>query len=224
MTRTHAAYLAALAASVLLVAASLHPRVPLEFSPWEAVAVVSYAWSTWLLAQNRSLGWWLGLVGIAAYAVIFYQVRLFAEVAIQVFYAATSLQAIYLWLRGGAQHTERPVGKAPLRWLLPSLIVAAVATVGLWQMLIALRGAAPFWDALTTVFSLVAHLYLIGRYIESWYVWIFVDLLYIPLYASRGLYLTSVLYVVFLWMAFRGLRTFRQAYREQHAAPTAPAI
>ena len=113
MSRPRAAYVLAGAVSLLLIALSLQQHVPLGLSPWEAVAVVSYAWSTWLLAKNRPLGWWVGLVGVVAYVAVFYRVRLFAEVGIQAFYFVTSLQAIYVWLRGGAGKTERPVGRIP---------------------------------------------------------------------------------------------------------------
>jgi nicotinamide mononucleotide transporter len=78
-----------------------------------------------------------------------------------------------------------------------------------------LGGAAPFWDALTTVLSLTAQLYLMQRYLESWYIWILVDTIYVPLYASRGLYLTSGLYAVFFVMAAIGLYNFRNIYWQQ---------
>ncbi len=37
----------------------------------EALAVVSFAVSVWLLARNKPAGWWAGLVGIVAYGVVF---------------------------------------------------------------------------------------------------------------------------------------------------------
>lgn len=210
---------ALLSALVLLLA--LLPSLPFELSLLEAVGVVAYAWSVWLLARNRPLGWWVGLIGVTLYAVIFFQVQLYAEVGIQAFYFVTSLQAIWLWLRGGGdrggERRERPVGRVPWRWLLITALLGVMALIGLRELLIALRGAAPFWDALTTVLSLIAHLYLMGRFVESWYVWIAVDIVYVPLYASRGLYVTSALYLVFLAMAIAGLITFRRLYRERRA-------
>lgn len=210
--------LAGFALSALVLLLALLPALPFELSLLEAAGVVAYAWSVWLLARNRPLGWWVGLIGVTLYGVIFFQVQLYAEVGIQAFYFVTSLQAIWLWLRGGGDRRERPVGRVPWRWLLITALLGGAALVGLRELLIALRGAAPFWDALTTVLSLIAHLYLMGRFVESWYVWIAVDIVYVPLYASRGLVVTSALYLVFLAMAIAGLFTFRRLYRERREA------
>jgi len=208
-------YLVGVPLSLLLILLSIQEVVPIELTLLEATGVVAYAWSVWLLAKNRPAGWWVGLVGCALYAVIFYNVRLYAEVMIQVFYFVTSLQAIYIWLRGGANKTERPVSRLPAPWLIGTGVAVITGTLVLRGILIELRGAAPFWDALTTVLSLTAHLYLMGRFVESWYLWVAVDTIYVPLYASRELYVTSILYAFFLLMAANGLRNFRRAYREQ---------
>ena len=189
-----------------------------ELGPLEAVAAVSYTWSVWLLARNHPFGWWIGLVGVAAYGVVFQQARLFAEVGLQVVYFATSLQAIWLWLRGGERGAERPVSSFPRRYWLPTAALATLATVGLYALLTWLRGAVPAWDSVTTVLSLVAHVLLMGRFVESWWLWILVDTIYVPLYASRGLYLTSGLYVVFWFMAIGGLFEFRRLLAERAVA------
>lgn len=187
--------------------------------PLEIFAVLTSAGGTWLLARNSPLGWWIGLVGIVLYGFVFYQARLFAEIGLQVVYFVTSLQAIYIWLHGGEKKRERPLSRISLRWVLITVVLAALALWGLYELLIVLRGAVPFWDALTTIMSLVAHIYLMFRVVENWYVWIAVDIIYIPLYASRGLYLTSALYVAFLIMAIYGLFNFQRLYREQTPSP-----
>lgn len=220
LKETRTQYLIGFIISVLLVILPFQSFIPVELSLLEAVAVVTYAWSVWLLAQNKPLGWWVGLVAFMLYAAGFYQVRLYAEVGIQAVYFITSLQAIYLWLRGGENHTGRPVGRVPIRWLLLTALLGVLSVYGLREGLIAIRGAAPFWDALTTILSLIAHFYLMGRYLESWYVWIAVDIIYVPLYASRELYVTSALYLVFLAMAINGLWNFWGIYLEQQAHET----
>jgi nicotinamide mononucleotide transporter len=202
-------------ASILLLLMPFQTVIPIELSVLETVAVVTYAWSVWLLARNNPLGWWIGLIGTALYGFVFYQARLYAEVGLQGFYFITSLQAIYIWLRGGQNHTQKPVGHISRKWLILTAILAIASIFALRSFLIVIQGAAPFWDALTTVMSLVAHLYLMGRLLESWYLWITVDVIYVPLYASRHLYLTSILYAIFGLMALGGLKNFQRIDREQ---------
>jgi nicotinamide mononucleotide transporter len=209
-------------ASILLLLLPFQSVIPIELSRLETVAVVTYAWSVWLLAKNNPLGWWIGLVGTALYGVVFYQAKLYAEVGLQGFYFITSLQAIYIWLRGGQNQTEKPVGHVSRKWLTVTVVLAIASVFALRSFLIAIRGAAPFWDSLTTVMSLVAHLYLMGRLVESWYLWITVDVIYIPLYASRNLYLTSILYGIFGLMALAGLRNFQRIDREQQLKSVEP--
>lgn len=204
-----------LAASIFVLLLSVQRFIPVELDLIEAIAAIASAWSVWLLAKNNPLGWWIGLIGVIAYAAVFYRVKLYGEVAIQIFYLITSLQAIYIWLRGGENNTEKPVGRISQRWLILTALLIAVGVFGLRSVLISLGGAAPFWDALTTVLSAIAQLYLMARYLESWYLWIVADIIYVPLYASRGLYLTSILYAIFLVMAIGGLRNFQHIYAEQ---------
>ncbi len=196
--------------------------VPLEISFLEAVAVVTSAWSVWLLSKNNPLGWWIGLVGVLAYTWVFYQVRLYGEVGIQLFYLVTSLQAIYSWLRGGEHRTAKPIARIPPHWIPWLVGLLTVSVIGLRSLLIALNGTAPFWDALTTVASAIAQLLLMQRYLESWYLWIGVDTIYVPLYATRGLYLTSFLYAIFWLLAFGGLHNFKRLYSEQKQENSEP--
>lgn len=208
-------YALALIASLVLIVLPIQTFVPVGLSLIEAIAAVSYTWSVWLLARNQLSGWWIGLLGTILYAIVFYQAKLYAEVGLQAFYFFTSLQAIAIWLRGGQNQTEKLVGHISQRWLIVSVVAAIAGVFALQSFLMAIRGAAPFWDALTTIMSLVAHIYLMNRLVESWYLWIVVDIIYVPLYASRGLYLTSVLYAIFVVVAVNGLRNFQRIDREQ---------
>ncbi|MEG5014546.1 MULTISPECIES: nicotinamide riboside transporter PnuC [unclassified Microcoleus] len=203
------------AASIFVLLLSVQWFVPIQLDLIEAIAAIASAWSVWLLAKNNPLGWWIGLIGVIAYAAVFYQVKLYGEVAIQFFYLITSLQAIYIWLRGGENSTEKPVSRMDQRWLILTAVFVTVGVFGLRTVLVYLGGAAPFWDALTTILSAIAQLYLMERYLESWYLWIVADTIYVPLYASRGLYLTSILYAIFCLMAIFGLQNFQRIYSEQ---------
>ena len=62
------------------------------------------------------------------------------------------------------------------------------------------------------MFSIIAQVLLMGRRIENWPVWLQVNTISVPLYASRGLYLTAALYAAY----FNALVAWRH-WRRQRA-------
>jgi nicotinamide mononucleotide transporter len=114
------------------------------------------------------------------------------------------------------------ISRASRRELVSSIAFAVVATGGLWQVLAHTGSHASFLDALTTSISLAAQWLLNRKRLESWIGWILVDIIYIPLYLSKGLTLTAILYAVFLIMAVLGYREWLQMWRSQHPEESSP--
>jgi nicotinamide mononucleotide transporter len=94
-------------------------------------------------------------------------------------------------------------------------VSVAVMTGALWGLLHWANGTATFWDALTTAISLGAQWLLNYKRLQNWVLWIVADLIYVPLYAWKGLYLTSLLYAVFLVMAVMGRLEWRATWRRE---------
>jgi nicotinamide mononucleotide transporter len=70
--------------------------------------------------------------------------------------------------------------------------------------------SAPELDALTTSLSLGGQFLLSLKLVENWFWWIAADIIYIPLYLSRGLLLTAIVYVVFLGICLHAVRDWRR--------------
>jgi nicotinamide mononucleotide transporter len=67
------------------------------------------------------------------------------------------------------------------------------------------------------VFSVIGQVLLIQRRIENWAFWLLVNTIAIPLYASRGLYLTATLYAAFWINAVASWIWWRKLAREAHS-------
>ena len=59
--------------------------------------------------------------------------------------------------------------------------------------------------------------------LENWLVWIGVDVLYIGMFAYKGLYVTAVLYAVFLVLAVKGYVDWRRSMSEYRIVVAHPA-
>jgi nicotinamide mononucleotide transporter len=194
-------------------------------SPLEIAANAFTAVAIVLAGRNSVHTWWTGIIGCTLFGLLFAQSRLYADVVLQVFFVGTSLLGWWRWLRG-RHGTPLPVthaGWRTLAWMVP-LGVAATAAYG--ALLHHYTNAyAPFVDSAVLVFSVIAQLLMMGRRIENWPVWLLVNTIAVPLYASRELYLTAVLYAGFWvnaivsWRWWRRLAE-RDAARAAASAPT----
>ena len=135
-----------------------------------------------------------------------------------------ALQIVYLVLGawgGGSGSTAVRAGPGS-RWdgplppnSLSSVAAVAVATVPLTILLVSAHDIAPFWDALTTSLSLAAQWLLNTKKVQNWYFWIAADVIYVPLYFVKHLWLTGIVYAIFLAMCVAGLQAWRAAYRAE---------
>ena len=181
----------------------------------EAVSFITGAACVWLTVRENPWNFPIGLLNVVTFSVVFFRAGLFADAGLQVVYFVLGCVGWYLWLYGGERRTPLRVGRASQRELLVLLLLVIIATGGLWRLLSQVGGSASFWDALTTAISLASQWLLNRKRLESWIGWLIVDVIYVPLYLYKELYLTAALYAVFLVMATIGLMQWRANYRRE---------
>lgn len=206
---TYAGYAIAILASAVLFLASYEKWI--ASSPTEVLGFVSGAWCVWLTVKEHIWNFPIGNANSAFFLVLFVQARLFADSTLQVIYIILGFWGWYWWLKGGENRTVLKVHKTPM-WEYGILSVLTIAgTYGMMQVLIAVKDSAPFLDAFTTVLSLVAQYMLTRKYIENWWVWISADIIYVGLYSYRHLYLTGILYAIFIGLCIAGLLAWKRS-------------
>src|SRR4029077_4121571 len=191
-----AGYALALVVSSVLILGAVTHRLPMDTT--EVLGFVTGGWAVWLTVRQNIWNWPIGIANSAFYLAVFFQTRLYADMSLQGVYVALGFLGWYWWLRGGQSQTHLAVSRTkPVLAVVLGMILLA-GTWGMTSFLLRVNDSAPFWDALTTVLSLIAQFMLTRKLFENWFVWITADLIYIGLYIYKDLYLTSLLYAIFM--------------------------
>ena len=196
-----------------------------RMSTLEFVGTILNLWSVLLAIRRDILTWLIGLFGTVWFGFLFYQVRLYSDVIVQVYFFATNLYGWWAWRQrkegSSNRHEELAVGRSLPRENFLLSVVIAVASVGLGSFMSHVHlllpayfpnpAAYPYIDAWETVMSFIAQILLAHKKLESWYLWIAIDVISVALYAARGILFVALLYTLFLVMAIRGLLSWRSA-------------
>ncbi|MEV0412169.1 nicotinamide riboside transporter PnuC [Streptomyces sp. NPDC050448] len=192
----------------------------------EILGFATGALCVWLVARQHVANWPIGIANDIFFVVLFAQSGLYADAGLQIVFIALAAYGWWSWTHGGGPGTAEalPVRRTTrTEWA----VLAAAGAVGVLGLTLLLGrfsdSTVPFWDALTTGLSLMATYGQCRKLVESWWLWIAADLVYIPLYAYKGLYLTSALYAGFLALCVVGLLGWRRTLPARGARTVAQA-
>lgn len=177
-----------------------------------------------LVVRQHIANWPIGILNVLLLMVVFWTAELYADAGLQIVYVVLGFYGWWQWAQRGPQQTQSAVRSTSARqWL--ALAGAGVALTGaLWYFLDTYTGSTvPVPDAATTALSLLATYGQAKKLVESWWLWIAADLIYIPLYGYKSLWLTAILYIVFLLLCLFGLRAWRADLRRGPTVEPAPA-
>lgn len=171
--------------------------------------------SVWLATKANWHTWTTGIVNVIAFFIIYYQIQLYSDMLLQVFFFGCSLVGIYKWLVKDKLKNNKSIRRLSRKKLFLCIlsICFTSALVGYYISRIHIyaptyfseAAAFPYLDALTTVLSIFATYLMIHKKIECWYLWITVDIISIGLYYKKGILFISGEYLIFLIMASWGL-------------------
>ena len=180
----------------------------------EAWGFVTGGICVWLVVREHVWNWPIGLANNIFFFVLFLRGRLYADMSLQIVYLGLGVYGWLNWIFGGQNHTALKISRTSrIEWFALAASIP-LCTLVMREVLITVNDAAPFVDALTTVLSLAAQYLLCRKRFENWWFWIAADVIYIPLYFSRKLPLTAVLYAIFLTMCLIGVREWSRSLKK----------
>jgi len=198
---------------------SLQPFFVTAFTLWGSpvswLEIVAFVLAIAMVVCNirvNATGWPLAIISSLLYFALFWNSKLYGDASLQIFFAVVAGWGWWQWLRGtqadGSVLKVRSLSP-PGRWLMLGVLVIAWPSMGFFLKHYT-DTDVPWWDAFPTAASLIGQWLLGRKYIENWPAWIVVNVFSVALFAYKGLWLTVLLYLVFIAMSFIGWRAWRR--------------
>lgn len=171
--------------------------------------------SVYYASKANILTWPTGIINEIALFVLFFQVQLYADMFLQVYFFVVTIFGWYKWKSNTADVPVTSAGS--LTWIVVTMIVGTIGVgviitnIHVWlPMWFRLPATYPFADSFVMVGSILATVLLAKKQVENWYLWIIVDMVSIVVYLLKGIYFLSLEYVIFLGLASFGLYRWKK--------------
>ncbi|NKI36100.1 nicotinamide mononucleotide transporter [Wenzhouxiangella sp. XN79A] len=190
-----------------------------QTSAWELLAV-ALALAYLLLAVRQSRWCWAAaLASTAIFSVLFWNVQLLMQSALNVYYMAMAVYGWWHWQHGGQADTPLPVRRWPLRAHARAIAVIVLAALLTGAVLANHSEAArPYLDALITWGAVVTTFMVARKVLENWAYWMVINSLAVVLFLDRGMQATAALHAAYLVISVFGWQRWRRDERAPGAA------
>jgi nicotinamide mononucleotide transporter len=165
------------------------------------------------IKQNVWL-WFFGLAASGIYVFVFYSSKLYADMAINMYYVIVSIYGWVHWVvrsEGSQKKTFTIASLSRNQWVY-TVISIAVLTLAIAFILKEFTDSDVVYpDAFTTAGSVIATYYLARKVIDHWILWVVIDGASIALYMYKELYPTAILFIVYTIFAIVGYREWKKS-------------
>jgi nicotinamide mononucleotide transporter len=169
----------------------------------------------YLAAKKHILNWPVAIVSVLVYLFIFIQYKLYGDAALQVYFLGTCIYGWYYWSKNKSNH-QKPIASLSTSQYLGVIIFTLFLAVLAGLILDKFTDTdVPYMDGTCTAISLVAQILMTRKILQSWILWIVVDILYVPLYLYKNLALTGILYILYLVLATMGYLDWKRTWKKE---------
>lgn len=182
-----------------------------ETSWIESLAAVLALLYVRLAILQRLSCWFASFVSSALYAWVFFTAHLYMDSALQVFFAVMAVYGFWQWQHGKGGAALAVSSWPVLRHGLALGVVLALSLLSYFFLSRYTPAASPFFDSLVTWSSVFATFLVARKVYENWHWWIAIDSVSLCLFFTRHLYLTVLLYGLYVILSVIGLREWRRS-------------
>lgn len=193
-------------------------RAALAASWVEQAATVLGLCAVWLATRQSLWNFPLGLVQVTLIGSVFYEHQLYADTFLQSVYFVALAYGWWRWMHPGAQREHLPVSRLSGLQSFALVALGLALTTG-WSLLLEQVGdPMPWRDAFLATFGILGQCLQAYKKLETWIVWLAINIVAIGVYATLGLYWFVLLYGLYLLLALIGLRDWYTSYKVESRA------
>lgn len=184
----------------------------------EPLAVITGLLSVWYSRQRSVLVYPIGLISVCIYIYLCLVHGIYADMGINIFYFVMSLYGWWIWYHKRDSESHVIIeSNTLLQNLLWGLVTLPIWYGIFWLLKEHTDSTIPVLDSFTTAGSIVGMILMAERKIENWIYWIVVDAVSIPMFAYKGLYLTSLQFFIFCLLALSGYIAWYKVLQSQRS-------
>lgn len=171
--------------------------------------------SVWLATKANIHTWTTGLVNVMLFFIIYYQVQLYSDMFLQVFFFAMSIFGLWQWMNKKPVNNDKKISLLNNKQRILYSITILTGTIVLGRFISEIHvffpslfsqpASYPYADAFTTILSIAATFLMAYKKTECWILWIMVDVVSTYLYVQKGILFIAFEYLIFLALATYGL-------------------
>jgi len=173
--------------------------------------------SVYFATRANILTWGTGIINELFLFILFFQVQLYADMFLQVYFFVVTLYGWYNWKKTPNENSITSIGLNAKFWLFLTIILSTFATGYLFSKIhmylpqyFKLEASYPYVDSYVMVLSVFATVLLAKKKIETWYLWIAVDMVCVFLFFKKGIVFLGLEYLIFLGLATYGLMNWKK--------------
>ncbi|MDQ8936081.1 nicotinamide riboside transporter PnuC [Acinetobacter rudis] len=188
-------------------------------SNFEIAAVLVSILGVTLTIKRSMWCWIVNFIAVVMYAYLFFVVKLYGETLLQCVFMTMNIYGFYQWSKSKQQDHDIRLQHLNTKraWIqiIVTMVLGLIFGLSLQQFTDA---AVPILDGQLAMFSLLATYWTSQKHIQTWMLWVVVDIVYVGMFAYKGLIPTAGLYAIFVLLAMFGWWQWFQVLKKQRVS------
>ncbi|NVJ88269.1 MAG: nicotinamide mononucleotide transporter [Flavobacteriaceae bacterium] len=192
---------------------SQYQNSPTSFIVLEFIAFIFGIASVWYAKKENILVYPTGLIATIITVYLLYKAEYFGDMMMNFYYSVMSIYGWWNWSRKKDGEYVVPISRTNLKekWIG---FILFLLTMAVTYLVYSYSGTTieteNYIDIFTSGVFFTAMWYMANKKIENWTLWIFADIITVPLYAYRGLGMLSLQYLIFTILAIQGYLAWKK--------------